>query len=320
MASEHTFLRALREMAKIRMVEEAIASRYPEQEMRCPIHLSIGQECTPVAISAHLTHEDQVYSGHRCHAHYLAKGGSIPAMIAELYGRVTGCARGRGGSMHLVDYSVGMMGSSALVAGTIPIATGAGLAFSRSKSDRVAVSYFGDGASEEGLFYESLNIAALQKLPVLFVCENNLYATFSHQKARQAKGDIYRRGESFGIPGFLVDGNDFQASFKISGEAVERARSGKGPTLLEFTTYRHLDHVGHEDGSAIGYRSQVEVDEWKARCPIRRLEKEVLAAKLCDKTWIAKMREEIQLDVENAFAFAKSSPYPEPSEIFADVY
>ena len=302
------------------MIEEAIALNYPAQEMRCPVHLSIGQECTPVAVSAHLTSEDQVFSGHRCHAHYLAKGGSLNKMIAELYGRVTGCARGRGGSMHLVDYDVGMMGSSALVAGTIPIAVGAALALKQQKSDRVTVAYFGDGASEEGLFYESLNIAALKKLPVIFVCENNLYATFSHQKARQAKGDIFRRGESLGVPGFGVDGNDYVASYKACGDAIDRARKGNGPTLLEFATYRHLDHVGHEDGSAIGYRKPEEIQMWKERCPIENLQRQLLKDNLTTQQEIATVRSQIAHDIDEAFAFAKASPYPEPSEIFADVF
>jgi acetoin:2,6-dichlorophenolindophenol oxidoreductase subunit alpha len=320
MSKGNTSLDGLRSMLRIRMVEEAIVAHYPAQEMRCPVHLSIGQECTPVAVSAHLRHEDQVFSGHRCHAHYIAKGGDLRQMIAELYGRVTGCARGRGGSMHLVDYKVGMMGSSALVAGTIPIAVGAGLAFSQEGSDKVAVAYFGDGASEEGLFYESLNIASLKKLPVLFVCENNLYATFSHQKARQARGGIHNRGESLGVPGFLVDGNNYEEAHKVCGEAVARARSGNGPTLFEFTTYRHLDHVGHEDGSSVGYRTAEEVSDWKAKDPIVRLTKDLLSQNTIDEKWLSQVREEIRLEIEDAFAFAKSSPYPEPSEIFADVY
>lgn len=320
MVSSKAFFNGYQQMLRIRMVEEAIALRYPEQEMRCPVHLSIGQECTPVALSAQLNDYDQVFSGHRCHAHYLAKGGSLNEMIAELYGRVGGCARGRGGSMHLVDYKVGMMGSSALVAGIIPIAVGAALAFQRDRSNKVAVAYFGDGATEEGLFYECMNIAMLKKLPVLFICENNLYATYSHQRARQATQNISKRGESFGLEGHCVDGNDFELASLVCEKAVIKARKGDGPTLLEFSTYRFLDHVGPGDDVHIGYRTQEEVSLWKDRCPIKKLETKLIEMDYISESQISSLCEEITKEIESAFAFAKTSPFPEYSEMFADVY
>jgi TPP-dependent pyruvate/acetoin dehydrogenase alpha subunit len=303
-------------MLTIRRVEEAIADAYPKQEMKCPIHLSIGQEAVPVGICAHLTREDRVWSTHRCHAHYLAKGGSLPKMIAELYGRATGCCQGKGGSMHLVDYEQGMMGSSALVGGTIPLAVGSGLKFSLAKKAHVSVAFFGDGATEEGPFYESMNFASLKKLPVIFAVENNNYATYSPQKARQANTSIAKRGEAFNIPSALVDGNDVLAVYKIAAEATERARAGKGPTLIEFTTYRFRDHVGPNYDVEVGYRTQTEVDEWMVKCPISRLEKD-LNLKESEKTQIEK---NIQQSIEDAFAFAKQSPPPEPSEIFTHIY
>jgi pyruvate dehydrogenase E1 component alpha subunit len=320
MLSSKSLFNGLGQMLRIRMVEEAIAKRYPEQEMRCAIHLSVGQEAAPVSISSCLRQDDQVFSGHRCHAHYLAKGGSLTGMIAELYGRVDGCARGRGGSMHLVDYSVGMMGSSALVGGTIPIAVGAGFAFQSKGEDRVAVSYFGDGATEEGIFYESLNIAMLKKLPVIFACENNLYATYSHQTKRQAACEIYKRGESFGLEGVRVDGNDYEACFDVSVRAIEKARKGGGPTLIEFQTYRFLDHVGPNDDSHIGYRTKEEIEGWKSKCPIQKLTNKLLGSKMITEEELSGMKTEIAAEIESAFVFAKKSPYPEISEIFADVY
>lgn len=307
-------------MLKIRRVEEAIADEYSAQQMKCPIHLSIGQEAVPVGLGAHLGNEDRVYSTHRCHAHYLAKDGSVDKMIAELYGRTTGCAKGKGGSMHLVDHSVGMMGSSAIVAGTIPMAVGNALSFAMEKKPLVAVAYFGDGATEEGIFYESLNFAALRKLPVIFVCENNQYATYSHQSARQASSEIYRRGESFGINAAKVDGNDVEAIFKATKKAVKLARDGGGPTLFEFTTYRWRDHVGPAYDYNVGYRTKANVDEWMRKCPIERLETKLFHEGILGPEEKEKLEAGIEREIVAAFEFAKASPFPEQYEIFTDIY
>lgn len=291
-------------MLRIRRVEEAIADRYPENQMKCPVHLSLGQELVPIAICAHLSDHDHVYSTHRCHAHYLAKGGDLPAMLAELYGKETGCCRGRGGSMHLVWPETGMMGSSALVGGTIPLTVGSALAFSRDKKDHVAVAFFGDGATEEGIFYESLNFAQLKKLPTIFVCENNQYATYSHQSVRQARLNIADRAAGFGVYSETVDGYDLDASYAAAGRAIRRARLGGGPTFLEFRTYRFRDHVGPADDIAVGYRTQEEVDIWKKRCPlIHFLGTAPLAVR-------ERMEKAIQEEIQAAFAFAHSSPFP----------
>jgi len=301
-------------MLRIRRVEEAIADRYPENQMKCPVHLSLGQELVPIAICAHLSHRDHVYSTHRCHAHYLAKDGDLPAMLAELYGKDTGCCKGRGGSMHLVWPETGMMGSSALVGGTIPLAVGSALAFSREKSDRVAVAYFGDGATEEGIFYESLNYAQLKNLPTIFVCENNLYATYSHQSMRQARLNIADRAAGFGVYSETVDGYDLEASYSAAGRAVRRARSGGGPTFLEFRTYRFRDHVGPADDVSVGYRTQAEIDLWKNRCPLNRFLEEISSA---DRQ---KMEETIKQEIEEAFSFAQRSPFPQIAEGFKGLY
>ncbi|MDP2932326.1 MAG: thiamine pyrophosphate-dependent dehydrogenase E1 component subunit alpha, partial [Chloroflexota bacterium] len=220
-------------MLRIRRVEDKIVEVYPEQEMRCPTHLSIGQEAAAVGVCAALRRDDCVFSTHRCHAHYLAKGGDIRRLFAELYGKKTGCTGGKGGSMHFADESVGMMGTSAIVGASIPLAVGAALAFSMKGNDRVAVAFFGDAGVEQGVFHESLNFAALRRLPVLFACENNQYATQTHIAKRQALDNIYQRGEIYGIPGERVDGNDVLAVYQAAQRAVERGRRGEGPTLLE---------------------------------------------------------------------------------------
>lgn len=310
----------LKAMLRIRRIEEAVADEYPKQEMRCPVHLSIGQEAVPVALSAQLTVEDHVFSTHRCHAHYLAKGGSLNAMMAELFGKSTGCARGKGGSMHLVDVSQGMMGSSALVGGTIPMATGSALSMKMKRQKHLAVAYLGDGATEEGIFYESINFAALKKLPVLFVVENNLYATYSHQRARQATDAILSRGASFGVPGVSIDGNDVEACYKAFEPAIERARNGEGPSVMEFRTYRWRDHVGPNFDIPVGYRTQDELDGWMRRCPIDKLKMSLLSSGEFSSEAYEALEKSIRNEIEMALAFARQSPLPEPLEVSRNVY
>lgn len=308
------------EMLRIRTAEEGVANEYAKQQMRCPVHLSIGQEAVPVGISAHLSQHDKVYSNHRCHAHYLAKGGTIAGMIAELHCKATGCAKGKGGSMHLVDIDKGMMGSSALVGGTIPLAVGSAFSQKLQGGSNVSVTYFGDGGSEEGIFYESLNFAALHRLPVLFICENNSYATYSHQSARQATPDIYRRAESFKLPGIQADGNDVEQVFAVADEAIARARNGEGPTLIEFLTYRWRDHVGPNFDIPVGYRTQDELDAWMEKCPIRKLQTSMQMANQLGSEEESQMKTQIANEVRLAFEKALTDPLPHPDEVFTDVY
>ncbi len=251
-----------RRMLLLRLAEEKVAALYPQQEMRSPVHLYIGQEAVAAGVCANLKTTDYALGSHRSHGSYLAQGGSLKAMFAELYGRRDGCAAGRGGSMHMVDESVGFLGTSALVGGTIPMAVGAAWSARLRGTDAVAACFFGDAAVEEGVFTESLNLAALHRLPVLFVCENNLYATCTPLAPRQpaAAAEIRRRGEPFGIPGVRVDGNDVLAVHEAAATAVARARKGEGPTLLECMTYRWKGHVGPDADTHLGYRSQVELD------------------------------------------------------------
>src|SRR5881397_3734437 len=231
-------------MTRIRRAEEAIVARYPEQEIRCPTHLAIGQEAVAVGVCQTLRDGDTVLSGHRCHAHYLAKGGSTRGMFAELYGKATGCCGGKGGSMHLASPETGMLGASAIVAGTVPIAVGAALAAALRGSDDVSVAFFGDAGIEQGVTHESLAFAALRRLPVVFVCENNLYATLTPLSKRQVSADIWPRAVAHGLPGVSVDGNDVLAVYEAAAHAVARARAGDGPTFIEAKTYRWREHVG----------------------------------------------------------------------------
>lgn len=298
----------------IRLTEEAIVAEYGNQEMKCPVHLSIGQEAVAVGVCEALEHTDVAFSTHRCHSHYLAKGGELNAMIAELYGRKTGCAAGLGGSMHLIDERVGMMGASAIVGGSIPLAVGAALSFKMDKAPHVAVTFFGDGASEEGVFHESLSFAALHKLPVLFICENNFAATASPLEARRPIDNIFEHGKVFGIPGVRVDGNQLPEVLQAAQEAVERARAGNGPSLIEARTYRWMKHVGPEEDKTSGNRTPEEWEQWKQKCPVKQFEALALKEGWLQQDEMERTRNKIQAKLETAFQLAQSG---EPAEWLA---
>ncbi len=311
-----TRLSIFESMLRIRLVEEAISDLYREQEMRCPTHLCIGQEAVPAAISAHLTKQDLVFSGHRSHGHYLAKGGDLKAMFAELYGRETGCAQGKGGSQHLVDLACGFMGSAPILSSTISVGVGAAWAAKLDRSDQVTVVYFGDGATEEGTFHEALNFAAVQALPVIFVCENNLYSVHSAMDIRQPAGrPISALGLAHGMASATCDGNDADEVYRFGATAVGRARRGLGPSLIECLTYRWMEHCGPGSDIALGYRSEAELADWKARDPLvsyrRRLEAPGSLTPEAFETMSDRMLEE----VDDAVAFAQASPYPQISAL-----
>lgn len=295
-----------RAMLRIRRIEEAIAERYAEQQMRCPVHLSIGQEATAVGVCAALAAQDYVLSSHRSHGHYLARGGDLRAMLAELYGRVDGCTRGMGGSMHLIDLSVGFLGAVPIVGSTIPIAAGAALGARMRGEDRVTVAFFGDGATEEGVFAETLNFAALRALPLLLVCENNLYSVYSPLSVRQPNGvRAHQIAEAHGVRGVHGDGNDVEQVAALAVEAVARARSGSGPTLLELDTYRWREHCGPNYDNDIGYRSPREFDAWVERCPVAR------ARGRLGQVDDAAVETVLRAEIDAAFGFACASPWPE---------
>ncbi|HOX21917.1 MAG TPA: thiamine pyrophosphate-dependent dehydrogenase E1 component subunit alpha [Elusimicrobiales bacterium] len=315
-----TKIELLRLMAQSRLFEEKIVSVYGRQDMKTPVHLYIGQEAVAAGVCAQLRREDYIFSTHRNHGHYLSKGADMPGLVAELYGRQTGCSKGKGGSMHFVDVSCGCMGTSSIVGGAIPLAVGAALAAKVKKEDRISVAFFGDGAADEGVFQESLNFAALHKLPVVFVCENNYYATNSHQSARHARETIAKRGQAFGLPGSRHDGNNVEAVYIAARKAVNRARRGLGPSLLEFTTYRWKGHVGPDCDHEKGCRPKPELESWQRHCPIEAYKKILLKEQILDQAGIAALNDKISETIESAWKKALAAPYPGPEELYKDVY
>lgn len=307
-------------MLRIRRVQEALVAEYhPADEIRCPVHFCIGQEAPPAGVVANLRLDDYVFTGHRSHGYYMAKGGSLQGLFAELYGKSTGSNHGKAGHHELSDESVNFY-SGAIVAGTIPIAAGSAMAAQIRGSDQVTVAVFGDGAADQGILYETLNFAALKKLPILFVCENNLYSTYSRQTARQVDCDIAGRARAFGVPSRRLYGNDALGIFRSARQAIAKVRKGHGPQLLELETYRWLGHVGPEDDDYLNYRPMDELDKWKKLCPIEAIEKILLTNGIIDKEKIDSLEVQYADEISRAFKFAKSSPFPESSDLLTNVF
>lgn len=305
-------------MLRLRVIEEGIAALYGEQEMRCPTHLSIGQEGTPVGIADHLRADDYAFSTHRSHGHYLAMGGDLKAMLAELYGKATGCCAGKGGSMHLTDRAAGFVGATPVVGATIPIAVGAALKLQLSGDEgRVAVAFFGDGAVEEGAFHEAANFAAVRKLPIVFCCENNLYSVYSPLRVRQPEGrrivDLVR---GYGLACWSGDGNDVREVHALAGEAVALSRGGGGPSFLEFATYRWRAHCGPKWDNDIGYRTEAEYQSWRERCPLEHA-RGLLGLSDAEHQALVDQHE---AEFQAAVAFAKQSPFPAHDRLLQEVY
>ncbi|CEK17781.1 pyruvate/2-oxoglutarate dehydrogenase complex, dehydrogenase component alpha subunit [Chthonomonas calidirosea] len=299
---------------RIRRVEEEIARVYPTDKIKSPCHLSIGQEAIAVAVCEALLPEDVVFMTYRGHAHYLAKGGDLNRMIAELYGKATGCAKGKGGSMHLVDAEMGIMGASAVVGTSLPQSVGYAYALKVRKANSIVASFFGDGATEEGAAHESLNFAALKRLPVLFICENNGYAIHSRRQVRQANSNLCAWASSYGIPTAKADSNDIFSLYETAQQAVEHVRRGQGPYFLECLTYRWKEHVGPGDDFHVGYRSLDELQPWLEKDPLRAL------AQQLEPTLRCAIETEIEQEIASAFTFAEESPWPNPSELFTDTF
>jgi len=313
-------LKAYRDMLRIRMVEEAIAEHYSEQEMRCPVHLSVGQEAAAVGVCSALTDADRAYSTHRCHSHYLAKGGPLKPMLAEIYGKVDGCLGGRGGSMHLTSPEHGMMLSVPIVGSSIPLAVGSALADTLDGKKNVSVAFFGDAAVEEGIWHESANFASLRRLPVLFVCENNLYSVYTPLGQRQPNRPLTHLAEAHGMAVAHADGNDVEAVLAATAAAVARARRGDGPTFLLFDTYRWREHCGPNYDNDIGYRTPAEFEAWRALDPIPRYRTALEKAGILEGASAERIASEIAAEIADAFAFAKASPLPEPAAAANTVY
>lgn len=314
-------LKLLRGMEFVRRVEEGIADRYPQGQMRCPTHLSIGQEAAAIGVGLALRTTDLAISTHRAHAHYLAKGGDLKAMLAEIYGKAAGCSKGRGGSMHLIDLSAGFVGSTAIVGNSIPIGVGLGLSLQLKKSTDISVIFFGDGSTEEGAFYEAVNFSIVRNLPVLFVCENNLYSVYSPLSVRQPSGrKIYEMVAAMGVTTMHVDGNDVEKSYQAAQEAISFVRSGKGPFFLELSTYRWREHCGPNYDNNIGYRPESEFLEWKKRDPVVSYAEKLIKNNLLDSIEYLDMQNKIEDQINEAFEFAKNAPYPLSNEAFEGLY
>ena len=298
-------------MLRIRLAEEGIANHYAEQEMRCPVHLSVGQEAIPVGVSAAMRRDDRVASNHRCHAHYLGKGGSLRAMMAEIYGKLAGCCGGRGGSMHLFDDDVGVMFSQPIVGSSVAVGVGIAYAFQRRGQDGICVAYLGDAAMEEGVFHESANFAALHKIPVVFVCENNLYSVYTPIKQRQPERSITLLATAHGMPASHVDGNDVEAVHGAARAAIDHARSGAGPAFVLADTYRWREHCGPNYDNHIGYRSEDEFLDWKKRCPVERTRARLIARGALTENEYAALVREVNVEIEDSIAVAWDAPLPD---------
>lgn len=307
-----------RTMVRIRLCEESFVPGILDQTLRCPVHLYIGEEAVATGVCKALEPRDYVFGTHRSHGHFLAKGGSLKQLVAEVYCRETGCSRGRGGSMHLIAPEAGMLGAAPIVAGTISLALGAAMASQARGDDRVTTSFFGDGATGEGVLYESLSYAALRRLPIVFACENNLYST--HMPIREVRVDrpIAEIAAPFGIATKTVDGNDVRAVYEQAVAAVSACRSGAGPVFLEFLTYRMCGHVGPNDniqGTQTDIRPAEEVAEWRARDPLVRLERALVAERHASAEEIAAIQESAAREVEEAHAWARESPRPAAGDL-----
>jgi pyruvate dehydrogenase E1 component alpha subunit len=306
-------------MVRIRHFEEAAGKLMEDGRIPGALHLYVGQEAVAAGVMAHLSNDDYITSTHRGHGHLIAKGGEFGRMFAELYGRSTGYCKGKGGSMHISNMELGMLGANGIVGGGPPIAVGAAFSIKFRGLTNVAISFFGDGASNEGSFHEAANMAALFKLPCIFVCENNGYGEFTPQAKHQAIVDVADRAPGYGMPGAIVDGMDAIAVFEAAGEAIARARAGAGPTLLECKTYRYFDHVGVR-GMGLKYRTDEEVERWKARDAIAGLEARLAAQGILSEQAARAVHETVLAGVREGIQFAEDSPFPDPATLTDDVY
>lgn len=303
-------------MLTIRRFEKRVGDLVLKGEIKTPCHLYIGEEAVATGVCLALKKNDYIFGNHRSHGHYIAKGGDIKKLMAEIYCKETGCSKGKGGSMHIIAPESGLFGTPPIVAASIPLAVGTALASVLQRNNRVSISFFGDGATNEGIFYESLNFASLKKLPVIFICENNFYSTHMPIAEILADTNIAKKAKIFNMPGFQADGNDVIEIFQIAKKTIERAKKGKGPTLIECQTYRWQGHVGPSDDLDEGLRSKKELNFWMRKCPIKRLEK-VLKITNQEKE---KISEKIEKEIEEAVIFAKKSSYPSKKELFTEVF
>jgi len=304
-------------MLTIRRFEERVSELFAAGKLPGFIHLYVGEEAIAVGVCANLRADDYITSTHRGHGHLIGKGGDLKLMMAELYGRKTGYCKGKGGSMHIADLELGILGANGIVGGGPPIAAGAALSAQYRGTDQVTVCFFGDGASNQGTFHEALNLSSVWKLPAVFVCENNGYGEFTTTAEAVSAKDVADRATGYNIPGLVVDGNDLVAVYEAAREAIQRARSGEGPTLLECKTYRLR---GHFEGDPQSYRPQGESESWKTQDPVLRLEAKLLQMGHLTPEQASQVDQQVRAQLDEAVAFAEASPFPEPAEIYDDVY
>lgn len=310
-------------MLRIRVCEESLVGPILSGEIRCPCHLCSGQEAIAVGVCTPLSDDDYIFGTHRSHGHYLAKGGSLNKMLAEIYGKETGCSGGRGGSMHLIDPERGIMGAAPIVAGTISLALGAALALKIRKSKNLAISFFGDGATGEGVLYESLNFASLKKLPIIFVCENNLYSTHMPIHECRPNRDIYKIGAPFDVFSIQVDGNNVLDVYENMLRVIDYCKEGNGPVLMECMTYRLRGHVGADDnvqGVHTDIRPCSEIEEWGKRDPVQSFKDLLISNDILTQKEIDAIKQRVEFDIRNAYVFAADSPYPDGKELGRYVY
>jgi len=306
-----------KKMFQIRSFEEKVFELYARNLVPGTIHLYAGEEAVAVGVCSNLRKDDYITSTHRGHGHCIAKGAQLKRIMAEILGKKTGYCKGKGGSMHIADFNVGMLGATAVVGAGLPIAMGAGLSVKLRGLDNVVACFFGDGASNQGTFHEAINMAAVWKLPVIFVCENNVYAMGTRQSTVMLTESVADRAVAYGIPGVAVDGNDVLAVYEVAHKAVGRARTGEGPMLVECKTYRHK---GHSRIDPAKYRPKEEVAEWLRKDPIKRFKETLLQTKVLLEAETQKIEKEALTEIEEAVEFAMESPYPSPEEALEDVY
>lgn len=315
--ADRTLLRMFKTMTKIRLFEERVTLEYQRGDMPGFVHTYIGAEAVATAVCTHLSDHDLIASTHRGHGHCLAKGCSIAGMLAELYGRETGLCKGRGGSMHIADFEIGMLGANAIVGGSIGLATGGALAHQVKGTPNVSVSFFGDGGAGQGILYESMNLASIWKLPVIYVCENNGWAESTPASYSQSVVDLSRRADGFGIPGHVVDGADVVAVYRMAGKAIDRARRGEGPSFIEAKIPRISAHYV---GDTQKYRTKDDIDQARRRDPLERFQSELTAAGLLTDGDVDRIRTGIVAELDQGVATAKADPWPTVSDVTAYVY
>jgi TPP-dependent pyruvate/acetoin dehydrogenase alpha subunit len=307
-----------RTMLTIRRFEERVSLEHSRGNVLGYVHLYIGQEAVATGVCNNLGIQDRIVSSHRGHGHSIAKGADVKRMMAEIYGKKTGYCKGKGGSMHIADFSVGMLGANGIVGAGLPIAVGAGMAAQLEKKGKVAAVFFGDGATQEGEFHEAMSLASIWRLPLIFVCENNLYASGTPARYALPIRDIYRKADSYGMPGMVVDGNDVVAVNKMAREVVTRTRNGGGPVLLECKTYRW--HTHFEMSTMPDPRPKDELEDWKTRCPVATMEKRLLAEGVLTSREIGAIDQGVLTKIEEAVKYAEASPFPNPEDALEDVY